>query len=100
MPRHPFRPELSEEIRQYAGLPAAYVTELSYQTETKKVWIVLTKGDKTLKHSVAPELKALVRQIGNILKAGKLQLDEDKKLSDYVDVTITLPPIEQTSQNK
>lgn len=91
MPRHPLREELSNEIRQYAGLGTDYVTELSYQTESKRVWISLTKGTKTLEHSVAPELKALIRQIGNILKAGKLQMEEDRKLADYVDVTIILP---------
>lgn len=98
MPRHPFRTELTEEIKQESGIGNGYTLELSYQTETKKVWIVLTKGDKTLEHSVAPELKALIRQISNILKAGKRQLDEDKKLSDYVDVSITLP--DKTSQTK
>lgn len=91
MPRHPFKTELSDEIRKYAGLADDFGTELSYQTETKQVWIVLTKGEKTLEHSVSPELKALVRQVGNILKTGKLKLIEDKKLSDYVDTTITLP---------
>lgn len=91
MPRHPFKTELSDEIRRHAGLSDEFITELSYQTETKLVWIALTKGDKTLEHSVAPELKALVRQVGNILKAGRLKLIEDKKLSDYVDTTITLP---------
>lgn len=90
MPRHPFRPELTDEIRLYAELGDEYATELSYQTETRKVWISLTKEDKTLEHSVVPEPKALIRQIGKILKMGKLQMEEDRKLADYVDVTITL----------
>lgn len=91
MPRHPFKTELSDEIRRNAGLSDDFVTELSYQTETKLVWISLTKGDKTLEHSVAPELKSLVRQIASILKKGRLKMIEDKKLSDYVDTDITLP---------
>lgn len=90
MPRHPFRPELTDEIRQYAELGDEYTIELSYQTDTRKVWITLTKEDKTLEHSVAPEPKTLIRQIGKILKMGKLQIEEDRKLADYVDVTIVL----------
>ena len=91
MPRHPLKADLVNAIRDFAKLDDSFITELSYQTETKKVWISITKGDKTIEDSIKPEAKNIIRQIGGLLKLKKESIIEDKKLSDYIDTTITLP---------
>lgn len=91
MPRHPLKSELSDVIRDFAKLDDSFVTEMSYQTETRKIWISISKDGKTLEDSVTPESKGLIRQIGAVLRLAKQKITEDKRLADYVDTSITLP---------
>lgn len=91
MPRHPFKAEISDAIREFAKLDDSYVTEFSYQTNTKKVWISLIKDGKAIEKSVSPEPDGLIRQIGAILRLAKQKAIEDKKLAEYIDTSVVLP---------
>ena len=91
MPRYPFRAELAAQCRQEAGLTDDYITELSYQTDIKYMFIIMTKGTKTLEHAARPDLTRLVRQVAELLKIGKSRLFENGKLEDYLDTSIVLP---------
>lgn len=91
MARHPFRPELSAECRNSAGLPADYLTELSYETIDNLIWFVMDKGTTHLEHAEPPILETLVAQVAGVLRRGKQLIDRNKGLGDYVDVNIALP---------
>lgn len=91
MPRYPFRADLAAQCRAEAGLTDDYVTEMSYQTENNHMWLIITKSGKTLEHATKPDLTRLVKQVADILRAGKTKLYNDRQLSDYLDTSVVLP---------
>jgi len=92
MPRHPFQPWLHKQCRETAGLTEEYVTELSYQTNTSMMWLIMTKGAQpALEYATGPDLNNLVNQVAGLLREGKRRLDQNRPLGYYVDTNTTLP---------